>query len=72
MTYFGIVKVESLLMGAMNGLLETLHPLHNILQHSKAKKPTIFNNGRYTTNIPPHSHYNKDKTYIYLLIIIKL
>ena len=28
------------------------HPLHNILQHSKAKNPTIFNNGRYTTNIP--------------------
>ena len=25
---------------------------YNILQHSKAKKNTIFNNGRYTTNIP--------------------
>ena len=25
---------------------------HNILQHSKAKKNTIFNNSRYTTNIP--------------------
>ena len=27
---------------------------HNILQHSKAKQPTIFNNGRYTTNIPTY------------------
>ena len=25
---------------------------HNIPQHSKAQKPTIFNNSRYTTNIP--------------------
>ena len=25
---------------------------HNILEHSKAKKNIIFNNGRYTTNIP--------------------
>ena len=30
---------------------------HNILQHPKAKKnPTIFNNGRYTTNIPTDPH----------------
>ena len=29
---------------------------HNILQHSKAQKPTIFNNGRYTTNIPTDPH----------------
>ena len=29
---------------------------HNILQHSKAKKTTIFNNGRYTTNIPTDPH----------------
>ena len=29
---------------------------HNILQHSKAKKTTIFNNGRYTTNIPTDTH----------------
>ena len=29
---------------------------HNILQHSKAKKNTIFNNGRYTTNIPTDPH----------------
>ena len=28
---------------------------HNILQHSKAKN-TIFNNGRYTTNIPTDPH----------------
>ena len=27
-----------------------------ILQHSKAKNPTIFNNGRYTTNIPTDPH----------------
>ena len=32
------------------------HPLHNILQHSKAKKNTIFNNGHYTTNIPTDPH----------------
>ena len=30
------------------------HPLHK--QHSKAKKNTIFNNGRYTTNIPTDPH----------------
>ena len=29
---------------------------HNILQHSKAKKNTILNNGRYTTNIPTYPH----------------
>ena len=29
---------------------------HNILQHSKAKKNTIFNNDRYTTNIPTDPH----------------
>ena len=29
---------------------------YNILQHSKAKNPTIFNNGRYTTNIPTDPH----------------
>ena len=29
---------------------------HNILQHSKAKKSTIFNNGCYTTNIPTDPH----------------
>ena len=29
---------------------------HNILQHSKAPKPNIFNNGRYTTNIPTDPH----------------
>ena len=29
---------------------------HNILQLSKAKKNTIFNNGRYTTNIPTDPH----------------
>ena len=27
---------------------------YNILQHSKAQKPTIFNNGRYTTHIPTY------------------
>ena len=31
-------------------------PYTNILQHSKAKKKTIFNNGRYTTNIPTDPH----------------
>ena len=29
---------------------------YNVLQHSKAQKATIFNNDRYTTNIPPHPH----------------
>ena len=32
------------------------HPTYNILQHSKAQKLTIFNNGRYTTNIPTDPH----------------
>ena len=31
-------------------------PYTNTLQHSKAKKNTIFNNGRYTTNIPTDPH----------------
>ena len=31
------------------------YTIHNILQHSKAKK-TIFNNGRYTTDIPTDPH----------------
>ena len=46
---------------------------HNILQHFKAKN-TIFNNGRYTTNIPtyPHTITTTDlkqtcATYIHLL-----
>ena len=34
----------------------TPYTKHNILQHSKAQKPTIFNNGRYTTNIPTDPH----------------
>ena len=29
---------------------------HNILQHSKSLKNTIFNNVRYTTNIPTYPH----------------
>ena len=29
---------------------------YNILQHSKAQKPTISNNGRYTTNITTDPH----------------
>ena len=29
---------------------------HNILQHAKAWKNTIINNGRYTTNIPTDPH----------------
>ena len=32
------------------------HPLHKILQHSKAKKSHYFNNGRYTTDIPTDPH----------------
>ena len=31
-------------------------PYTNILQHSKAKKNTIFNNGHFTTNIPTDLH----------------
>ena len=42
---------------------------YNILQvqHSKAQKPTIFNNGYYTSNIPtdPHALY----TYMYVLYL---
>ena len=29
---------------------------HNILQHSKAQKPIIFNNDRYITSIPTDPH----------------
>ena len=41
---------------------ETLHPSHPLHKHTtyfntpRLKKPTIFNNGRYTTNIPTDSH----------------
>ena len=31
-------------------------PYTNILLHSKAKKNTTFNNGRYTTNVPTDTH----------------
>ena len=51
------------------------HPLHKHTTYfnSPRLKNTIFNNGRYTTNIPPHNHYNRHKkkhapyTYIYCL-----
>ena len=33
-----------------------LKQTYNTLQHSKAENPTIFNNGRYTTNIPTDPH----------------
>ena len=54
--------------------LTSLTQTYNILQHSKAEKITIFNNGRCTANIPTYSHavtnyYRKIKhapyTYIY-------
>ena len=32
--------------------ITSLTQTYNILQHSKAQNPTIFNNGRYTTNVP--------------------
>ena len=42
---------------------------YNILQHSKAKNNTIFNNGRYT-NIPTdpslHKYYNRHELYTYI------
>ena len=41
------------------------HPLHKHTLTLQGSKPTIFNNDRYTTNIPtcpPHSHYNRHKT----------
>ena len=43
---------------------------YNILQHSKAKKNTIFNNGRYTTNFPQSIQQTYKETcviYIHLL-----
>ena len=40
--------------------ITSLTQTFNILQHSKTRN-IIFNNGRYTTNIPPHSHYNSHK-----------
>ena len=58
--------------------ITSLTQSYNILQHSKAQKHTIFNNGCYTTNIPTdptHSHYNRHKnkhapyTYIYCLYV---
>ena len=53
--------------------IKPLIQTYNIFQHSKAKKSTIFNNGRYTTDIPtdPHTIITTDiKTcaiYIHLL-----
>ena len=57
----------------------TLHitPLtqtYNIIQHSKAKKNTIFNNGRYTTSIPTDPHtvtttYIKQTCAIYIHLL---
>ena len=48
---------------------KTQHPSHPLHKHTKyfntpRIKNTIFNNGHYTTNIPPdpHSHYNRHKT----------
>ena len=35
---------------------------HQILQHSKAKRTTIFNNGRYTTNFPQTPTYTVTTT----------
>ena len=36
--------------------ITSLTQRYNILQHSKAKNNTIFNNGRYTTTIPTDPH----------------
>ena len=36
--------------------ITSLTQTYNILQHSKAKKNTIFNNDRYTINIPTDPH----------------
>ena len=46
---------------------------HNILQHSKAKKNTIFNNGRYTTNIPtdPHTSATTNMRHIHTSIVYR-
>ena len=42
---------------------KTQHPLHKHTTYFNTPrlKNTIVNNGRYTTNIPPHSHYNRHK-----------
>ena len=63
---------------------KTQHPsqpltqTYNILQHSKAKKNTMFNNGRYTTNIPTDPYLtrcnacpNQDKYIILTQIIFR-
>ena len=73
---------EHLQLHASQYKQKTQHPSHPLHKHTtyfntpRLKKPTIFNNGRYTTNIPtdpPHSHYNRHKnkhapyTHIYCL-----
>ena len=40
---------------------------HNLLQHSKAKN-TIFNNGRYTTNIPTDPHTVTTDALVYVFV----
>ena len=45
-----------LVKDARGDYIEERKKTHNTLQHSKAQKNTIFNNGPYTTNIPTDSH----------------
>ena len=51
--------------------ITSLTHTYNILQHSKAQKPTIFNNGRYTTNIPtdPYSRHKTNMHHIHTPIV---
>ena len=53
---------EHLQLHASQYKQKTQHPLHPLHKHTtyfntpRLKKPTIFNNGRYTTNIPTDPH----------------
>ena len=51
------------------------HTAYASIQHTSRLKPTIFNNGRYTTNIPTYpsqslqAKYNKHAAYAYIYIL---
>ena len=58
-SYFPYTSTYSSTRHNINKNTTSITPLtqtYNILQHSKAQKPTIFNNGRNTTNIPTYPH----------------
>ena len=58
---------EHLQLHASQYKQKTQHPSYPLHKHTPyvntpRLNTTIFNNRRYTTNIPPHSHYNRHKT----------